>query len=83
MNQFPYAAYSCKMPESLLARRTSSDTFSQHPYSEVAAMFLAVLDAVSDCLCHAVDTNRNAINPRRLILYIGFVGGFLSIDEHH
>jgi SAM-dependent methyltransferase len=27
------------------------------------AKFLTVLEAVSDCLCHAVDTNRNAINP--------------------
>jgi hypothetical protein len=51
------------MSESLFATFTSIDTFSQHLYSEVAAKFLAVLEAVSDCLCHAVDTNRNAINP--------------------
>src|SRR6266853_4540836 len=30
---------------------------------QVAAKFLTVLAAVSDCICHAVDTNRNAINP--------------------
>src|SRR6266478_7403642 len=36
--------------------------FSQHLYSEVTAKFLAVLEAVSDCLCRAVDSNRNAIN---------------------
>ena len=63
MNQFSYAAYSCEMPKSLFATFTSIDTFSQHLYSEVAAKFLAVLEAVSDCLGHAVDTNRNAINP--------------------
>ena len=62
MNQFSYAAYSCEMPESLFATFTSIDTFSQHLYSEVAAKFLAVLEAVSDCLCRAVNSNRNAIN---------------------
>src|SRR6266446_3472884 len=50
------------MPESLFATFTSIDTFSQHLYSEVAAKFLAVLEAVSDCLCRAVNSNRNAIN---------------------
>jgi hypothetical protein len=68
VNQFSYAAYSCEMPESLFATFTSIDTFSQHLYSEVAAKFLAVLEAVSDCLCHAVDTNRNAINSLALAL---------------
>jgi len=62
VNQFSYVAYSCEMPESLFATFTSIDTFSQHLYSEVAAKFLAVLEAVSDGLCRAVDTNRNAIN---------------------
>jgi len=62
VNQFSYAAYSCEMPESLFATFTSIDTFSQHLYSEVAAKFLAVLEAVSDCLCRAVNSNRNAIN---------------------
>jgi len=51
------------MPESLFATFTSIDTFSQHLYSEVAAKFLAVLEAVSDGLCRAVNSNRNAINP--------------------
>jgi hypothetical protein len=50
------------MPESLFSTFTSIDTFSQQLYSEVAAKFLAVLEAVSDGLCHAVDTNWNAIN---------------------
>jgi hypothetical protein len=50
------------MPESLFATFTSIDPFSQHLYSEVAAKFLAVLEAVSDCLCRAVNSNRNAIN---------------------
>src|SRR6266478_5581866 len=50
------------MPESLFATFTSIDTFSQHLYSEVAANFPAVLEAVSDRLCRAVDTNRNAFN---------------------
>ena len=50
------------MPESLFATFTSIDTFSQHLYSEVATKFLAVLEAVSDCLRRAVDSNRNAIN---------------------
>jgi hypothetical protein len=50
------------MPESLFATFTSIDTFSQHLYSEVAAKFLAVLEAVSDGLCRAVNSNRNAIN---------------------
>ena len=40
----------------------SSDTFSQHFSGQVAAKFLTVLEAVSDCLCHAVNSNRNAIN---------------------
>jgi hypothetical protein len=40
----------------------SIDTLSQHLYSQVAAKFLAVLEAVSDCLCRAVDSNRNAVN---------------------
>ena len=62
MNQFSYAAYSCEMQESLFATFTSIDTFSQHLYSEVAAKFLAVLEAVSDCLCRAVNSNRNAID---------------------
>jgi hypothetical protein len=62
VNQFSYAAYSCEMPESLFATFTSSDTFSQHLYSEVAAKFLAVLEAVSDGLCRAVNTNGHAIN---------------------
>ena len=62
MNQFSYATYSCEMPESLFATFTSIDTFSQHLYSEVAAKFLAVLEAVSDGLCRAVNSNRNAIN---------------------
>jgi hypothetical protein len=57
-----YAAYSCEMPESLFATFTSIDTFSQHLYSEIAAKFPAVLEAVSDCLCRAVNSNRNAIN---------------------
>jgi len=51
------------MSKSLFATFPSSDTFSQHFSGEIAAKFLAVLEAVSDCLCHAVDTNRNAINP--------------------
>src|ERR1700722_19385874 len=51
------------MPESsLFATFTSIDTFSPHLYSEVATKFLAVLEAVSDCLRRAVDSNRNAIN---------------------
>ena len=50
------------MPESLFATFTSSDTFSQHLCSEVTAKFLAVLEAVSDCLCRAVNSNREAIN---------------------
>jgi hypothetical protein len=62
VNQFSYAAYSCEMPESLFATFTSIDTFSQHLYSEVAAKFLAVLEAVSNGLCRAVNSNRNAIN---------------------
>ena len=62
MNQFSYAANSCEMPESLFATFMSIDTFSQHLCSEVAAKFLAVLEAVSDCLCRAVNSNRNAIN---------------------
>jgi len=62
VNQFSYAAFSCEMPESLFATFTSIDTFSQHLYGEVAAKFLAGLEAVSDGLCHAVDTNRSAIN---------------------
>lgn len=62
MNQFLYSAYSCEMPESLFAAFTSIDTFSQHLYSEVAAKFLAVLEAVSDCLCRTVNSNRNAID---------------------
>jgi hypothetical protein len=41
---------------------SSSDTFSQHFSGQVAAKFPTILEAVSDCLCHAVDTNRNAIN---------------------
>ena len=55
VNQFSHAAYSCEMPESLFATFTSIDTFSQHLYSEVAAKFLAVLEAVSDGLCRAVN----------------------------
>jgi hypothetical protein len=43
------------MPKSLFATFTSSDTFSQHLYSEVAAKFLAVL-------CRAVNSNGNAVN---------------------
>jgi hypothetical protein len=62
VNQFSYATYSCEMPESLFATFPSSDTFSQHLYSEVAAKFLAVLEAVSDGLCRAVNSNRNAVN---------------------
>ena len=62
MNQFSYAAYSCEMPESLFATFTSIDTFSQHLYSQVAAKFPAVLEAVSDGLCRAINSNRNAIN---------------------
>ena len=62
MNQFSYAAYSCEMPKSLFAAFTSIDTFSQHLYSEVAAKFPAVFEAVSDGLCRAVNSNRNAIN---------------------
>jgi len=50
------------MPESLFATFTSIDSLSQHLYSEVAAKFLAVLEAVSDGLCRAVNSNRNAIN---------------------
>jgi hypothetical protein len=50
------------MPESLFATFMSIDTFSQHLYSEVAAKFLAVLEAVNDCLCRAVNSNSNAIN---------------------
>jgi hypothetical protein len=50
------------MPKSLFATFPSSDTFSQHFSGEIAAKFPAVLDAVSDCLCQAVDTNWNAIN---------------------
>jgi hypothetical protein len=46
----------------LFATFTSIDPFSQHLYSEVAAKFLAALEAVSDGLCRAVDSNRNAIN---------------------
>jgi hypothetical protein len=62
VNQFSYAAYSCEMPESLFATFTPIDTFSQQLYSEVAAKFLAVLEAVSDGLCRAVNLNWNAIN---------------------
>jgi len=50
------------MPQSLFAVFTSIDTFSQHLYSEVAAKFPAVLEAVSDCLRRAVNSNRNAVN---------------------
>src|SRR5260370_28860611 len=50
------------MRVSLFATFTSIDTFSQHLYSEVAAKFLAVLEAVSDGLCRAVNSNRNAVN---------------------
>jgi hypothetical protein len=50
------------MPKSLFATFPSSDTFSQHFSGEIAAKFPAVLEAVSDCLCQAVDTNWNAIN---------------------
>jgi hypothetical protein len=50
------------MPKSLFATFTSIDIFSQHLYSEVAAKFLAILEAVSDGLCRAVNSNRNAIN---------------------
>ncbi len=62
MNQFLHAAYFCEMPKSLFATFPSSDTFSQHFSGEIAVKFLAVLETVSDCLCHAVDTNWNAIN---------------------
>jgi hypothetical protein len=66
VNQFSYATYSCEMPKSLFATFTSIDTFSQHLYSEVAAKFLAVLEAVSDGLCHAVNSDRNAVNSHIL-----------------
>ena len=50
------------MPKSLFATLPSSGTFSQHFSGEIAAKFLAALEAVSDGLCYAVDTNWNAIN---------------------
>jgi len=50
------------MPESLFATFTSIDTFWQRLYSEVAAKFLAALEAVSGGLCRAVNSNRNAVN---------------------
>jgi len=62
VNEFSYAAYFCEMPKSLFATFPSSDTFSQHFSGEIAAKFFAVFEAVSDCLCHAVDTDWNAIN---------------------
>jgi len=62
VNQFSYATYSCEMPESLFATFTSIDTFWQRLYSEVAAKFLAALEAVSGGLCRAVNSNRNAVN---------------------
>jgi hypothetical protein len=64
------AACSCErlwlktMPKSLFATFASNDTFSQHSYGEVAAKFLAALEAVSDCLCRAVNTNRHSIEFR-------------------
>ena len=45
---------------------TSIDTFSQHLYSEVAVKFVPVLEAVNDCLCRAVNSNRNTINSYML-----------------
>jgi hypothetical protein len=50
------------MPKPLFATFPSSDAFSQHFSGEIATKFLAVLEVVSDCLCHAADTNWNAIN---------------------
>jgi hypothetical protein len=50
------------MSKPLFTAFPSRNTFSQRLYSEVAAKFLAVLEAVSDGLCRAVNSNRNAIN---------------------
>src|ERR1700687_3350151 len=49
------------MPKSLFTTFASSDTFSQHFCGQAAAKFLAVLEAVSDGLCRAVNTNRHSI----------------------
>ena len=64
MNQFSDAAYFREMSKPLFAAFPSCDTFSQHFSGEVAANFPAVLEAVSNCLRRAVDTNRHANNPR-------------------
>ena len=50
------------MPKPLFTTFPSSDTFLQHSYGEVPTNFPAVLEAVSNCLGGAVDTNRHAIN---------------------
>jgi len=81
VNQFLHAAYSCEMPESLFATFPSLDTFSQHLYSEVAAKFLAVLEAVSDCLCRAVNSNRNAINSYILDSLCQCLAGSINIGS--
>jgi hypothetical protein len=51
------------MPKPLFTTFPSSDTVSQHFYGEVAANFPAVLEAVSNCLRRAVNTNGHTINP--------------------
>jgi len=63
VNQFSNAAYFREMSKPLFAAIPSRDTFSQHFRSEVVANIPAVLEAVSNCLRRAVDTNRHAINP--------------------
>jgi hypothetical protein len=62
LNQFSDPAYFCEVPKPLFTTFPSSDTVSQRFYAEVAANFPAVLEAVSNCLRSAVNTNRHAIN---------------------
>jgi hypothetical protein len=50
------------MPKPLFTTFPSSDIVSQHIYGKVSADFPAVLEAVSNCLRGAVNTNRHAIN---------------------
>jgi hypothetical protein len=52
------------MSKPLFTTFPSSDTFSQQIYGEFAANFPAVLEAVSNRLRRAVDTNRHSIDFR-------------------
>src|SRR6266403_342045 len=52
------------MPKSLFATFSSSDTFSQHIYGEFATHLPTVLEAVSNSLRLAVDTNSHSIDFR-------------------